>query len=247
MNEYTKIIRQVANRINAIKGAQGTPAQSNYMVEPITATEMDSAPFPYGAIVDAVIDAEGLIAQVVGQTSNHPWRSFLYQGELSRDGGLGLEHGDRIYQVNGLPVTNAIGLGRVLAVSGDICVEASLENIRRWRDNQTMFALTHWFYRIVDEFIYHTAPAGVTISYYGFDAQPRYDAVNANTEPLFPTSATPAYVTGALSLLLKQDEYMGQAQHYAGLFAQQLAAIGGGFTAVDTQQPSTPVTGPEIR
>lgn len=241
--------------MNTIIGAQSGTAQTNYIVEPFTAAQTDSAAYPYQMIVDACVMAEAAIAQVVGQTNNHPWRVYLTNGLLNGSG-TGIANGASLQLSGGVAVKGVLGYGAVTYLSGGthILTERPLEDIERRNRNQWdattnpngFFRLPAYFYRIKDGRIFHTVPLpGVTVDYFAYDMATSYGQIPAGA-PLFPTSALPAYVAGALSLLLKEDEYPSTAQHYTQLFAQLLTQIGQGYTAVDPAQPSAPITGTQI-
>lgn len=247
-NEWSKVIRQVAARMNTIVGAQSGTANSNYVTEPFTATQTDSASYPYQMIVDACVQAEAAIAQVVGQTNNHPWRLYLNFGQLNGSG-TGLANGATLLLAGGTSVKGLIGYGAVTYLSSGthILTERPLEDIeRRNRNAGGFFVLPVYFYRIKDGRIFHTVPLpGVTVDYFAYDISTTYSQIPAGA-PIFPTSALPAYVAGAMSLLLKEDEYPSTAQHYTQLFAQLLQQIGGGYSVVDPAQASAPITGSQI-
>lgn len=247
-NEWSKVIRQVAARMNTIAGAQAITANASYTTEPFTAAQTDSAAYPYQMIVDACVQAEAAIAQAVGQAANHPWRIYLTFGQLNGSG-TGLANGATLQLVGGTAVKGLLGYGAVTYLSSGthILTERPLEDIeRRNRNAGGFFVLPVYFYRIKDGRIFHTVPLpGVTVDYFAYDMATSYAQIPAGA-PLFPTSALPAYVAGALSLLLKEDEYPSTAQHYTQLFAQLLTQIIGGYQAVDVVQPSSPITGSQI-
>jgi hypothetical protein len=252
-NEWSKIVRQVAARMNTIAGAQedgavGVGSNASYSVLPFTATSTDSAAYPHQMIVDACADAEAAIAQAIGQAANHPWRQYLIGGTLSR------LSGSELIGPVGTLTAGVLGYGNVRSSTGIICTEKPLEDImRRNRNAGSFFTLPVYFYRIADNRIYHTltsgtpaVPASATLDYYKYDYEDTINAIFSDLKPKFPTSAVPAYIAGALSLLLKEDEYPATAQHYTGLFQQLITQIIGGYQAVDPAQPSSPITGSQI-
>ena len=231
--------------MNTIIGAQAGTANTNYSTEPFVASLTDSATYPYQMIVDACVQAEAAIAQAVGQTVNHPWRQFLFGATVTRLSGDLLA---------GTPlIAGLLGFGNVRSSTGVICTERPLEDIvRRNRNAGSFFTLPVYFYRMADNRVYHTlttgtppVPAAASIDYYKYDIATSY-AQTPNGTPIFPSSAIAAYVAGAVSFLLKEDEYPATAQHYAGIFQQLITQIITGYQVVDPAQPSAPITGSQV-
>jgi hypothetical protein len=208
---------------------------------------MDDASYNYSLIVDACADAEMMVAQVIGQTANHPWRAYLFKGALSEAGG-GLPNGTNLAQQLGTAVATLLGYGVVKTPAGIVCTERPLEEImRRNRNAGAFFVNPVFFYRIVNQKIYHTVPSpGVQVDFYGYDrVQDTYNKITANGTTLFPHTAIPIYIAGACSMLLKEEEYASQAQYYSQLFQQMLQQLAQGFAATDPLQPPAPVKGAE--
>jgi hypothetical protein len=253
-NEWAQVVREVASRMNAIAGATAAIAESNYNTSPIGPAVIDDASYHYSMLLDACANAEQMIAQAVATANNHPWRHVLNKGQLLGVSGAGLAHGALIYAKPDSPpgtrvqVTDCLGLGPVMSAAsgGKILREAPIEDIQRRVDNPgTFFVKQVYFYRIQDDRIFHTCPLAF-IDYYSYDKQTDTVAKYlANGSILFPHTAIPAYVAGALSMLLKEEEYAGQCQYYAAMFAGMLQQIVQGFTTVDPLGAPAPHKGTE--
>jgi hypothetical protein len=235
--------------MNTIAGAQAITANASYVAVPFPAASTDSAAYPYQMILDACANAEAAVAQAVGQTANHPWRQYLYGATVTR------MSGDPLAGTPPAATPGILGYGNVRSASGVVLTEKPLEDIvRRNRNAGTFFTLPVYFYRMADNRIYHTltsgtpaVPAPASLDYYKYDYENTLtNVMAADAALLFPSSVIPAYIAGALSMLLKEDEYPGTAQHYTGLFQQLLTQIIGGYQAVDPAQPSSPITGSQI-
>jgi len=215
---------------------------------------MDDASYNFSLLQDACADAEQMVAQVIGQTANHPWRSLLTTGELSGGAGAGLVSGAPIYTVSGTAIKNVIGIGRVRkagAGTGEICTERPLEDIVRWTrlapTNADYGAIIGNFYRIVDNLVFHTVTGGVVIEYFAYDRALTEGAIASTPtgDPIFPATVYPCYMAGALSLLLKEEEYASQCQYYGGVFKELLEQIAAGFGTTDPSPRPAPVKGAE--
>lgn len=260
-NGWNIIIRQVASRMNAITGSVIPDSENQYKAVAVSQSNMDDASYNYSLIQDACVDAEQMIAQVIGQTANHPWRNLLTTGDLSASSGAGLSSGSNIYTVSGTPITNVIGIGRVRkagtgAALGEVCTERPLEDIVRWTrlapTNAEYGSIIGHFYRIVDNLVFHTVTGGVVIEYFAYDRAITEAAIKPSVstpfltgDPIFPGSAFPCYMAGALSLLLKEEEYSGQCQYYGGVFKELLEQIAAGYGTTDPSPRPTPVKGAE--
>ena len=244
--------------MNAITGSVIPDSENNYKTIPVSQSVMDDASYNFTLIQDACVDAEEMVAQVIGQTANHPWRSLLTTGELSAGGGAGLSSGSPIYTVSGTAIKNVIGIGRVreagvAAALGKICTERPLEDIVRWNrlapTNADYGALIGHYYRIVDNTVYHTVPLGVLIEYFAYDRAVTEAAIlpsgGVTGDPIFPATVYPCYMAGALSLLLKEEEYAGQCQYYGGVFKELLEQIAAGYGTTDPVPKAAPVKGAE--
>lgn len=235
---WSKVLRSVASRVNAIAGAQAATAQSNYITEPITSAQMNSARFPFQMVADACVDAESQIAQTVANVINHPWRRIL--------GGTT----NPITSGNDIPLNSSLSLpiigpyGAVLDYNDSTpLTEAPLEVIIR-RRRSTHLILPSYFYKIVDRKIFHTRTQ-VTIDVCGYNRDTALSNLAGNNFILFPDVAVPIYVAGATAFLVKDEEYVQQAQVYAAAFTQMLSELATGATSISVNLPPSPQTGSE--
>lgn len=235
--------------MNSITGAQSADAESAYSTPTLTASQVDDASYNYSLIVDACADAEMMVVQTIAQIANHPWHANLRKGTLAGLTGTGLQNGDNIYTAAGaVLVKDCVGLGPVVTLDLQIPLreKPTHEIVRRNRNAGSYFTLPVYYYRIVDNLIYHTVPdPGVVIQYFAYERNDTYTAITGAGKPLFPESCIPAYVAGACSMLLKEEEYAGQCQYYSQLFTGMLQTIAQGFAPANPMQEPTPVKGTE--
>jgi hypothetical protein len=232
--------------MNAITGATMAQSEGAYPVP-----TLDDASYNPTLIKDACADAEMIVVQVIANIPNHPWRSFLRKSVLNGITGMGVQSGENLYTKPGPPgtiVTDCVALGPPVTHDGLMPLREKPvhEIIRRNRNAGSFYQQPVYYYRIVDNIIYHTAPPpnGVDINYFQYDKQTDTLDKMAAGSPLFPT-CIPAYVAGACSLLLKEEEYAGQCQYYAQLFQSMLSQIAQGFSPADPMQQPAPLKGTE--
>jgi hypothetical protein len=241
---WNMVIRQVASRMNAIQGATHATAEAAYPIPTV-----DDPSYNLSLIKDACADAEMVIAQTVAQAPNHPWRNMLRQAVFNGVTGMGVQTGENLYT----PLDpTCVGIGSVVTHADPhlpFREKPVHEIIRRNRNAGSFYTLPVYYYRIVDNLIYHTSigtGGGVDVHYYKYDKQTdTLDAITAGGSPLFPDTCIPTYVVGACALLLKEEEYATQAQYYGQLFAGMLQQIAQGFASVDPIQQPAPLKGTE--
>lgn len=229
--------------MNSIKGTTSTLSEGNY-VAPLTDATVNDAAYNLSLIKDACALAEMSVAQVVGQTGNHPWRQILAK-ELNGGGaGVGLPSGSDLYRRDGSPVKTVLSLGDVYTIGSNSVrlTKKSIEDIQR-RKRMTYLAVPVYHYTIVDNHIYHTATA-VNVQSFEYDRLVTYANMVAG-DPLFPTSCIPMYIAGALATLLKEEEYATQAQFYTQQFAAMIQHLSQGFTTIDLMPIPAPIKGSE--
>lgn len=250
---WSNVIRQVASRMNAIKGVTSTESEASYIAIPPT---NDDASYNPSLITDACADAEMMLVQVIAQIPNHPWRDNLRKDVFNGITGNGIQSGESIYSKPGItttPVTDCVALGPVITHTEPhlpLREKPVHEIIRRNRNAGNFYALPVYYYRIVDNLIYHTVTGvtgGVDIPYFKYDKQTDTlgPIASPTGSPLFPDSCIPALVAGACSLLLKEEEFAGQCQYYTQLFSGMLQQIAQGFMPADPMQQPAPFKGTE--
>lgn len=230
---WNTVLRQAATKINALAIA-GTPAatpadlQTAYATVPLTSANFASAIFPFGAIKDALINAESELVNAIASTANHPWRKVL----LSQTDALA--YGDLIPSTDSGGSNLIVGMrGAVIdSDSGEPCTENQLEQIRdRVINPNSMWKIAVYWYAINDNRIYHTVDS-VTIDVCTY-TRPASDSLDLSTDIALPDPIAPAYVDGALAELVRDDEFLEQGARFGGLYQAWLTAIKQGLTSVD--------------
>jgi len=233
---YSTVIKETALRVNGIAGAQVAAVETNYTSTTITTTALDNPRYPPGAIADAVLDAEALIAQAIANCKDHPWRHYM------RSLSDFVNSGDQVPTVS-LAGTAYIGtLNEPFATTGGRRLEqAEYGDVRAYNDASGYFGTNPYIFAIRGGQMFHTLGSNA-VKFWGcvFSRSARATALAANDPILFPDAAVPLYWAGAVSLLTRDSEYESQAALYRQYFNDGLAQLTQGETNFRQFVPEPP-------
>lgn len=238
---YHDLIADAALRVNALTGASATDLETSFTTRPLTTTQFQSTIFPFSAYITAILYAEQRLAQVIAETGNHPYRTYLQTQTSALATGANLPSTDS----TGLPIIGIYGAvldGSVTTIS---CTEGTLEQIRRYNQlataGSTLYLMSPYQYKIDGNTIEHTQTT-VIIKVCTYDYATQLAAATADSVILLPDALGEAYVTGSLSYLLRDDEWLSQGAVFRGMFEATLAGIRQGLTSV----PPISTAGPTL-
>lgn len=226
-------------RVNAVVGAQASTLETNYNVRPLTTAQIVSTIFPFTSLKNALQEAERKLVTAIANTGNHPWRQYLagVTGNLAHKAAL--------------PTTSAaskqiVGIwGSIYDASDGVpCREKPLGVItRRVRNSGSFYRTPVYYYKLDGGRIYHTR-TNVIIDCCVYDDAAQTTAINSNTAMLLPDVLADALVSGAVSMLVRDDEFTQQAALYRGYFNDWLGAINNGMVSVSSKVIPNPTLGP---
>jgi hypothetical protein len=222
---YSILIRNVAVRINALTGAT-LPAEleTAFTATMNAANVQESAVFPFSAIRDAVLLSEQKLAQTIAETRDHAWRAKL------------ISQTDTLASNATLPAFDENGLS-IIGVYGDVfdstdetvLSEQPLETIRRRLRTPALWKIPVYHYAMAGDSIVHTRTL-VRIEVCVWDYLNQQSAIENNDDMLLPDVLEEAIICGAITMLVRDDEWLAQGSQYASYFTESLAAIRGGKT-----------------
>lgn len=221
---YRTIIAAVGTRCNALVGATTATLQTAYTTSPLTSAEFQSTIFPFADIKESVLWAEEKLATAIGDTADHPWRQSLADNTSALTNPSTLP----ALSTNSKPIVGAWGAVKD-GSSGMVCSEMPLDIVRR-KARSSLTVATYW-YNIVGGRIEHTRTS-VIIECCVYSRTDQSTALEANGNILLPDALEQAYVCGAMSMLIRDDEFAGQAATYSGYFQNALQAIVSGLSTV---------------
>jgi|SRR5215831_12569453 len=238
---YHDIAAAAALRINALSGTDPSELEVTYAKRPLVAADFDSSIIPFGAIKDTILNAEQRLATAIADTGNHPWRANLISQTAPLFSGADMPAND----VNGKSIIGIYGA----VLDGEnptlICTEPDfqpVETIRRWQLNTGLWIMPLYAYSMDGNGIIHTRNT-VIVQCCVYDYATQAAAFDADQNILLPDVLAPAYIAGAVAGLVRDDEFMAQAQLYAQYFTGVETAIKSGLTSVS--QVSLP--GPSLQ
>ncbi len=229
---YRTIEAEVGLRVNALVGATAATLETSYTTSPLTTSQFQSTIFNFTSFQDAILDAEGVLANAIAETGDHPWRQYIASTTANQA------------NASTLPSTSTgskpiIGIwGAVVDASDSTpCSQMPLDMVRRRAANAaTTYVCPVYWYNIVGGRIEHTR-TNVKVECCIYSRSDQATAFAAGNI-LLPDSLSGAYVAGALSVLMRDDEFVEQASKYADYFNSVLGSIRKGLSSVQGEVPT---------
>ena len=227
---YNILMRNVAVRINALTNATNpTELEAAYTIDPLTAPDvLGSAVFNFSAIRDAVLLSEQKLAQTIAETKDHAWRAKL----ISQTGTEPLASGATLppQDEDGLSIIGLYGSVYDSADNREL-YEQPAQVIQRRLATPALWKIPVYHYAIVGDSIVHTRTL-VRVEVCVWDYLNQQAAIEANDDMLLPDVLEEAVICGAISMLVRDDEWLAQGSQYVAYYNETLAAIRGGETKV---------------
>lgn len=232
---YGTILKEAGVRVNALVGATPATLEATYAAA-ITSASFDSAEFPFTLFKDTCLAVESKLATAIASTGNHPWRRILESQTAN------IAHEAVIPSIDS-GSNQIIGIyGAVVDYEdGTVCSEMSMDDIRISVRNANSWRVTDIYgYKIDGGRIFHTR-TNVKIDVCTYNRTTQATAIATLTNPiLLPDALESAYVAGMVSLLVRDDAFIQQAQVYSGYFADALNSIAQGLTSVASKSIPSP-------
>lgn len=227
---YNSLVRNTALRINAIAGSTPADLETNYIVSPLTTTQVESADFSFTPIKDAILLAEEKLVHAIGN-SNSQLRNGI---TLQFTSGVANE-GFLPTTISGSQIIGVLGNARNFS-TGNPCTEKPLALIRRRFENPNSFYRVHVdYYNLSGGRVFHTCTdssgvaTGITFDACVYNRATQQTAIDTLTNTmLLPDVLEEALVCGAVSYLTRDDAFSVQARMYREYFESTLQMIRGG-------------------
>lgn len=213
------IIAGAAIRINALDGTDPAELQTIYSQRPLTDEVFQSSIFPFNAIRDALVQAQGRLAQAIGLSGDRVLRAYLRGTSAALASGATLPSTDSA----GTPFIGNFG-GAIDGSDGTSLTKMPVAVIRnRLLSPLNYLAPAYQFALTPDQFL-HTR---TTAKLYGcvWDADAQTAIYDQNGDFTLADSLVEAVICGGLAMLMRDDEFTDQATRWAGYFATTLASI----------------------
>ena len=224
---YNIVLRETAIRANAIVGPVPGTLETNYVVSPLTTTQVQSSIFSFTALKDAVLAAEERLAWAIANVKGHPWRQSMANTTAALANLAALPAAS----TNSKPIVGAWG-AVIDGTSSIVCSEMPLDQVRRRALNaNSEFVCPVYWYALNGGRIEHTRTT-VVVECCTYSRSDQSTTFDANGNILLPDALEHAYVCGAVSMLVRDDEWKEQSQIYANYFNSALESISKGLTAI---------------
>jgi hypothetical protein len=238
---YHDIVASVALRINALADSTlPDELQTAFTTRPLTSANFDSSIFPFDDIKGAVKKAVATFKLAIANKGGHPWRNYPGLASVT----------DFVNNGGDLPGQDENGLS-IIGVWGTVfdatdnrrLIEAPLDQIMRSNALTTIYLLEQYKFKIDDQKLWHTRPISrVKIKVCIYDGITEQEAIDNNDDMTLPDVLEPAVMSAAIGMLVRDDEFMGQAGMYAQYAGAWLDAIGSGLMSV----VSKAIPGPSV-
>jgi hypothetical protein len=233
---YNTILRQIAIRANALVGATAATLQITYATSPLTSANFQSSIFPFTACQDAVVSGVERFANAIANTGNQTLRAYI----LSQTDPLA--SGDSMSSVDesGDPIIGIYGS----VLDGDdptiVCTAAPPQEIRRRLNTSAYWKIPVYLYSIDGNGITHTRDT-VIVQCCVFNRATVAASVAANGNLLLADSLESGIVSEGVSRLVRDDEFMAQAQVYRSYADDAILQIEKGYSSVSQVSMPGPV------
>lgn len=207
-------------RINALDGSDPAALQETYTARPLTNAMFQSTIFPMNAIRDAILNAEQKLCQAIGKSADRVLRSYIGSQTVAIASGEELPTLDE----NGV---NIIGdFGAVIDADNPkiLCTRMPLPVVRRRNQAPSIWLLDGAMYALDGTRIIHTQE-NVIMECCIYDGETQATAFDGDETILLPDTWAEAYINGGMAMLMRDDEFTGQAGQFATYFTTALAAI----------------------
>jgi hypothetical protein len=222
MATWDKIQRAVMLKANELNASTAANLASTYSVATIGQTELADRgiEFPAAAINDCILDAGGIMVEVIGQNPISPYRTYFHDTTDS------ILDGSRIPEFSqaGHPVVGKIGAVRDSSDSQE-CEFKARQEVDGANSITTLKVSPYWF-NTDGTRIWHTRDA-VTADVVVWESQVHRYWMEASPRGIcpFPDSLHPALINGALSLLFRGEFNIEQSEGFNSRFQLSLEGL----------------------
>lgn len=220
---WNVVFREVAKALNAFASGSASTVSTNYLIAPLTTTQVADPYFNLDLIKDKCIDVHGRLALEICNVLGHQWRSRFHAVTAGLISGATLPT-----TANSKTIIGA--LGEVL--SSSIRMDKTTpDRVRQYLNNAALYPLNPYLYYIDGNCIYHTA-ATANINVCVYERADVVTVVSGNGNINLPDVLVDALVAGALAELIVESKGIEQASYFKNLFEAAIASIRQGQTTM---------------
>ena len=218
---YHDLVADSALRISALVGVTSTALNTTFLVRPLTQTNFQSTVFTFESVKSAIQMVEGKLVRAIAGNRKSIYRTYIKSTTATQSSG------DVLPSINSSNKQIVGAWGNVHDATNDKpCRPKKLEVIQRINDNAgSRYLLQHYYFNIDGQRIYHTRSGGVVLDCCFYDGPTQQTAIDADSAILLPVAFYEAYVSGVVALLVRDDEFVGQAQTFSNYFNTTLTDV----------------------
>jgi hypothetical protein len=211
------LLADAAIRINALVGTDPVELQETYTTRPLTDELFQSSIFPMGAIISALVLAQGKLVEAIALSDKRTQLAYFKSLTASLP--------------TSSPLPSVDASGNSIIGNFGACVDAStldpltrksipfVQNILKSADN---YLVDVDYYSLASGYIQHTHD-NVKLECFVYDADAQTNRYKFNNDFPLADALAEAVICGACAMLVRDDEFSDQASRWAGYFATELA------------------------
>jgi hypothetical protein len=224
---YNYILRQSALAVNALTGTTAVQLQSSYSTTPLTSANFKSADFPLSNFLDRIRVVEGRLAQAIAQVPDFEWRSYLKAQTSNVADNAELP---TVSSAND-PIIGVLGAIRDSSNQTEFREKPLYRVLARIR-SASAFVSPVYYYAIDGNRLRHTR-TNVVIDVCVYNAATAVTRIATLTNNIIlPDVLEDAYVSGVVSMMVRDDAFEKQAALYRGYYMDVLQNISQGGTQI---------------
>ena len=217
---YHDIAAAVGLRVNALVGTDLVELQVTYSQRPLTDEVFDSSIYPFGAVRDAILNAEQKLAEAIAFSADRTLRAYLRSETAALTSGADLPSLDSASD----PIIGNFGAVLDGSDQTKVLTRMPVAVVRNRLLAPGIYLVPAYQYALASGQIIHTRTT-VILECCVYNAATQANLFDADEDILLPDTLAEAYINGALAMLVRDDENTQQASIFAGYFAAELAAI----------------------
>lgn len=213
------IIAAVAIRINALVGTDPVELQVTYSTRPLTDELFQSSIFPFNAIRDSCVQAQGRLAQAIGLSGDRVLRAYLRGTSAALAPYAELPSADAA----GTPFIGNFG-GAFDADDNTPLTRMPVAVVRNRLLAPLLYLAPAYQFALTPDQFLHTR---TTARLYGcvWDADAQTSIYNQDGDFTLADSLVEAVICGACAMLMRDDEWVEQSGRWATYFQTTLTSI----------------------
>lgn len=212
------LLAGAAIRINALVGTDPVELQTTYSTRPLTDDLFNSSIFPMNAIRDALVQAQGKLAEAIALSGNRVLRAYLRGSSAALASGADLPSTDSA----GTPFIG--NFGGAVDQDGVTLTRMPVAVVRNRLLAPLLYLAPAYYFALTPDQILHTRTTAV-LDGCVWDADAQTDIYDMNGDFTLADSLVEAVICGACAALVRDDEFTQQAQIWAAYFTSTIATI----------------------